>query len=122
MGTGLWNDAETLSDTRLAGGWYVTPDQAARAAFEQRFRAKYNRRPTRLAGMGYDATAMLAGMTRGGDASTATPRAIETRDGFVGVDGLFRFNRGIVQRGMAINEVGPRSGRTIETAPTRFGP
>jgi branched-chain amino acid transport system substrate-binding protein len=120
LGTGLWNDAETLADLRLAGGWYVTPDAAARAAFEQRFRAKYGRRPTRLAGMGYDATAMLAGMTRGGTASAATQRAIETSDGFVGVDGLFRFSRGVVQRGMAINEVGPRGGRTVEAAPSRF--
>jgi branched-chain amino acid transport system substrate-binding protein len=121
LGTGLWNDAETLSDSRLAGGWYVTPDSAARAAFEQRFRDKYGRRPTRLAGMGYDATAMLAGMTRGGNPTLATQRAIETRDGFVGVDGLFRFSRGVVQRGMAINEVGPRGGRVVEAAPTSFG-
>jgi branched-chain amino acid transport system substrate-binding protein len=120
LGTGLWNDADTLSDARLAGGWYVTPDAAARAAFEQRFRARYGKRPTRLAGMGYDATAMLAGMTRGGSAATATQRAIETTDGFVGVDGLFRFNRGVVQRGMAINEVGPRGGRTVEAAPVSF--
>jgi branched-chain amino acid transport system substrate-binding protein len=120
LGTGLWNDAETLADARLAGGWYVTPDAAARSAFEQRFRARYGRRPTRLAGMGYDATAMLAGMTRGGVSGTATPRAIESQDGFVGVDGLFRFSRGIVQRGMAINEVGPRGGRTVEAAPTSF--
>jgi branched-chain amino acid transport system substrate-binding protein len=70
--------------------------------------------------MGYDATAMLAGMTRGGSAATATQRAIETTDGFVGVDGLFRFNRGVVQRGMAINEVGPRGGRTVEAAPVSF--
>lgn len=120
LGTGLWNDAETLSDPRLAGGWFVTPDSAARAAFEQRFREKYGRRPTRLAGMGYDATAMLAGMTRGGIASSATQSAIETRDGFIGVDGLFRFSRGVVQRGMAVNEVGPRGGRTLEAAPTSF--
>jgi branched-chain amino acid transport system substrate-binding protein len=120
LGTGLWNDAETLADPRLAGGWFVTPDAAARAAFEQRFRARYGRRPTRLAGMGYDATAMLAGMTRGGTTTTATQRAIETSDGFVGVDGLFRFNRGVVQRGMAINEVGPRGGRTVEAAPVSF--
>lgn len=120
LGTGLWNDADTLADVRLAGGWYVTPDAAARGAFEQRFRARYGRRPTRLAGMGYDATAMLAGMTRGGIANAATPRAIEGQDGFVGVDGLFRFSRGVVQRGMAINEVGPRGGRTVEAAPTSF--
>jgi branched-chain amino acid transport system substrate-binding protein len=122
LGTGLWNDAETLTDSRLAGGWYVTPDSASRNAFEQRFRDRYGRRPTRLAGMGYDATAMLAGMTRGGNATAATQRMIETRDGFVGVDGLFRFSRGVVQRGMAVNEVGLRGGRTVDPAPTSFAP
>jgi branched-chain amino acid transport system substrate-binding protein len=120
LGTGLWNDAETLADARLAGGWFVTPDAAARSAFEQRFRARYGRRPTRLAGMSYDATALLAGLTRGGTASAATPRALEISDGFLGVDGLFRFNRGVVQRGMAINEVSQRSSRTLEPSPTRF--
>jgi branched-chain amino acid transport system substrate-binding protein len=122
LGTGLWNDAETLSDVRLAGGWYVTPDATARAAFEQRFRDRYVRRPTRLAGMGYDATALIAGLTRGGNARAASQSAIETPDGFVGVDGLFRFNQGVVQRGMAINEVDARGGRTLEAAPTRFAP
>jgi ABC-type branched-subunit amino acid transport system substrate-binding protein len=122
LGTGLWNDKETLSDVRLAGGWYVTPDAAARASFEQRFRDRYGRRPTRLAGMGYDATALIAGLTRGGNARAASQNAIETPDGFVGVDGLFRFNQGVVQRGMAINEVDARGGRTLEAAPTRFVP
>ena len=122
LGTGLWNDAETLADTRLAGGWFVTPDSASRAAFEQRFRDRYGRRPTRLAGIGYDATAMLAGMTRGGNPNGASQRTIETRDGFVGVDGLFRFNRGVVQRGMGVNEVGPRGGRTLDAAPSSFAP
>ncbi|MEN9856611.1 MAG: hypothetical protein RLZZ157_1737 [Pseudomonadota bacterium] len=120
LGTGLWNDSETIADPRLAGGWYVTPDSAARTAFEQRFSAKYGRKPTRLAGMAYDATAMLAGMTRGGNAIAASPRAIEARDGFVGVDGLFRFSRGVVQRGMAVNEVGPRGGKTVDPAPASF--
>ena len=120
LGTGLWNDADTLSDVRLSGGWYVTPDVAARAAFEARFQQTYRRRPTRLAGMGYDATAMLARMTRGGSKAGATARAIENPDGFVGVDGLFRFNRNVVQRGMSVNEVAGRAGRVVQAAPTRF--
>jgi hypothetical protein len=47
-------------------------------------------------------------------------RAIETPDGFVGVDGLFRFNRGVVERAMAINEANVRGGRVVQAAPQRF--
>lgn len=120
LGTGLWNDPATLSDARLAGGWFVTPDVQARANFETRFRSAYGRRPTRLAGMGYDATALIARMTLNGDRDAVNRRAIETPDGFVGVDGLFRFNRGVVERAMAINEASPRGARVVQAAPQTF--
>lgn len=122
LGTGLWNDADTLADSWLAGGWYVTPDVESRANFEARFRAAYGRRPTRLAGMGYDATALIARMTKGGRRDAATARQLETSQGFVGVDGLFRFRRGVVERAMAVNEAGPRGGRVVEPAPQTFAP
>jgi branched-chain amino acid transport system substrate-binding protein len=120
LGTGLWNDRDTLADPRLNGGWYVTPDIESRNAFEERFRQAYGRRPSRLAGMGYDATALLARLTKGGSTSQATNRNIEASDGFVGVDGLFRFQRGVVQRGMAVNEANPRGARVVDAAPKSF--
>jgi hypothetical protein len=122
LGTGLWNDAETLSDARMEGAWFVTPDFTARRAFEERFNATYQRRPTRLAGIGYDATAMLARMTRGGDKNGASARAIEARNGFEGVDGVFRFTGNVVERGMAVNEISARGSKTVQEAPKSFLP
>lgn len=120
LGTGLWNDPDILNDTRMIGAWFVTPDVAARSAFEQRFNQAYQRRSTRLAGMGYDATAMLASMTRKGNKSGASARAIEGQDGFIGVDGLFRFTNHVVERGMAVNEVVPRGSKVVQVAPKAF--
>jgi ABC-type branched-subunit amino acid transport system substrate-binding protein len=122
LGTGLWNDAETLSEARMEGAWFVTPDLIARRAFEARFNATYQRRATRLAGIGYDATAMLARMTRGGNKNGASARAIEARDGFEGVDGVFRFTGHVVERGMAVNEISARGSKTVQEAPKSFQP
>ena len=120
LGTGLWNDPDILNDSRMIGAWFVTPDVAARSAFEQRFSQAYQRKPTRLAGMGYDATAMLARMTREGSKSGASARAIEAQDGFIGVDGLFRFRSHVVERGMAVNEVVARGSKVVQVAPKTF--
>ena len=120
LGTGLWNEPETLNDSRMAGAWFVTQDVAARSVFEQRFNTAYQRRPTRLAGMGYDATAMLARMTRDGNRAGASARAIEAPDGFTGVDGLFRFRNHVVERGMAVHEVVNRGSKVVQPAPKTF--
>jgi ABC-type branched-subunit amino acid transport system substrate-binding protein len=120
LGTGLWNEPDTLNDSRMAGAWFVMPDVASRSAFEQRFNQAYQRRPTRLAGMGYDATAMLARMTREGNKSGASARAIEAPDGFVGVDGLFRFRNHVIERGMAVHEIVVRGSKVVQVAPRTF--
>jgi hypothetical protein len=98
----------------------VTPDLRARGTFEEHFNATYQRRSTRLAGMGYDATAMLARMTRGGKKDGASARALEAPDGFAGVDGLFRFKAHVVERGMAVNEITGRSSKVVQDAPKSF--
>jgi branched-chain amino acid transport system substrate-binding protein len=120
LGTGLWNDPATLQDSRLLGGWFVTPDLRTRTSYEDRFQDSFGRRPTRLAGMAYDATALLVRMARGGNKSPVTPSAIEADGGFFGVDGAFRFRNGVIQRSLAVNEVGPAGIRVIEPS-TGFG-
>jgi branched-chain amino acid transport system substrate-binding protein len=121
LGTGLWNDPATLQDSRLLGGWFVTPDLETRASFEARFQNSFGRRPTRLAGMAYDATALLVNLARDGQTAPVSPAAIAAATGFYGVDGAFRFQNGVVERALAVNEVGPRGLRVLEAAPAGFG-
>ena len=120
LGTSLWNDAATAAESRLLGGWFVAPDVSAKQGFEQRLVAASNRKPTRLAGFGYDAMSIIAKLAKDGEKSQISRRIIENRQGFDGVDGRFRFENGVVNRALVINEIGANGARIIDAAPKGF--
>ncbi len=120
LGTGLWEDPVTLGEPALAGGWFAGPDTAARRHFESRYRRIFGEAPGAIATVAYDATALAAALARAGAAFD--PAAIGNRGGFLGADGLFRFDEeGIAERGLAIFEVAS-GGETsiVSPAPSRF--
>lgn len=119
LGTGLWDDPATGQAPQLVGGWFAVPPPEARGAFESRFTATYGAPPPRLATLAYDATALAALIGRNGKGYTKA--AITDRNGFTGVDGIFRFNAdGRVERGLAVVEVIQGGTRTIDPAPQSF--
>ena len=120
LGTGLWAETATLDEAALAGGWFAGPDPAARRAFEARYRGVFGAPPGAIATLAYDATALAAALARSGAAFG--PKAIGNSGGFLGADGLFRFDAdGIAERGLAVFEVAG-GGRTVvvSPAPARF--
>ena len=120
LGTGLWEDPVTLGEPALAGGWFAGPDPAARQSFEDRYGLVFGEAPGAIATLAYDATALVAALTRAG--ASFEPQAIGNRGGFLGADGLFRFDdQGIAERGLAIFEVasGGKT-RVVSPAPARF--
>ena len=121
MGTSAWiGDAQR--EPTLAGGWYVSPDPSARTDFEARYASVFNTQPTRLASLGYDAVALATLLSRNGGANGFTASALQTREGFAGSDGLFRFRSdGAIERGLAIMEVRANEVGVLEAAPRRFG-
>ena len=76
--------------------------------------------PGAIATVAYDATALAAALARAG--ATFEPEAIGNRGGFLGADGLFRFDdEGIAERGLAIFEVASGGEtRIVSPAPARF--
>ena len=76
--------------------------------------------PGAIATLAYDATALAAALARAGASFNA--QAVGNRGGFLGADGLFRFDdEGIAERGLAVFEV--RSGgktSVVSPAPARF--
>ena len=120
LGTGLWEDPVTLGEPALAGGWFAGPDTAARRHFESRYRRIFGEAPGAIATVAYDATALAAALARAGAAFE--PEAIGNRGGFLGADGLFRFDEeGIAERGLAIFEVASGGAtRIVSPAPSRF--
>ena len=121
LGTGLWNDEDLLREPALHGGWFAGPDRASHERFEQSYEAAYGSRASNIASLGYDALALAAHL-EGGELGFSR-EAIENSEGFLGIDGLFRFSSsGVIERGLAIYEVQSRGFREIEPAPLTFDP
>lgn len=119
VGTGLWHDREAAREPALSNGWFAGPDPQARSRFEAAFEAVHSAQPTRLAGLGYDAASLAALMAAEG--AEFTRRALEDPDGFLGVDGLFRFREdGTIERGLAVYAVRNDGFFVLEPAPARF--
>ena len=121
LGTGLWNDEALLREPALHGGWFAGPDRTSHARFEQSYQDAYGSEASNIASLGYDAVALAAHLD-GGELGFSRA-AIEDPEGFLGVDGLFRFARsGVIERGLAIYEVRSGGFREIEPAPQSFDP
>lgn len=121
LGSGLWDDPATVGEPALVGGWFAASPPDARAQFEAKFRTTYGHAPPRLASLSFDAAALAAVLAKNGGADPFTTDAILNPRGFAGVDGLFRFTPdGLVQRGLAVIEVGPQGNTVVSPAPSSF--
>jgi len=120
LGSALWDDPELTAERSLDGAWYAAPADDSWADFAQRYRAAYAADPPKLAGLAYDAVTMAAALAKTGDFS---PQALARPDGFSGVNGVFRFGAdGLVQRNLAIYELGPNGATVKDPAAKSFGP
>ena len=109
LGTGRWNDASVWREPTLIGGIFAAPDPKNLEQFSALYERIYRAEPSNLAALGYDAGAMAAALAsvegRNGFAG------LTTRDGFQGVNGIFRFSsNGEVERSLSVLEIDPRQG------------
>ena len=118
LGTGLWDNPETLSEPTLVGGWYVGPSPDARAGFVGRFEQAYGYTPQRIASLAYDATALAAALSRGQGSVTFDAESLASPRGFFGTGGIFRFSpEGLPERGLAVLEISGRDEVRIVSPP-----
>ncbi|GAK34798.1 putative protein [alpha proteobacterium Q-1] len=122
LGTGLWDEPSLVREPPLRGAWFPAPEPSVPRAFLARFEQAYGRPAPRLATLGYDGMALLATLARNPVQSERfEAAAFEDRAGFSGLDGAFRFGSdGIVERNLAILEIGARDFRIIDPAPVDF--
>ncbi len=121
LGTGLWDDPAVARIPGIAGAWFAAPAPQARADFERRFEGLYHHRPARLATLAYDATALAAVLARQSPDTSFGAASLTKPSGFAGVDGIFRLRAdGLVERGLAVIEIGPAGPRVIDQAPSSF--
>ena len=124
LGSGRWNDAAAFSSAALAGGWFPGADAGGIDGFRSRYRQSFaNADPGPLAVLGYEAVFLAAGLVRSAGARPFRDDLLLSRNGFLGVTGLFRFRTdGTSERGLAVFEIGSGSARTISPAPKQFAP
>jgi branched-chain amino acid transport system substrate-binding protein len=121
LGTGLWNDARALSVPALQGAWFSAPENAGFNAFAQRYRAKFNSDPTRLATLAYDATTLAIALARTQGGSRYSESVLTNPSGFNGADGVFRFRAdGLNERGLSVLQIGSGTTTVISPAPRSF--
>src|ERR1700730_8898287 len=118
LGTGVWNDARVLKLPQLQGAWFSAPDNSGFNAFAERYRAKFNSEPARLATLAYDAATLAAALARSGGPDPFNPAALTNVSGFNGADGVFRFRAdGTNERGLAVMEIAGDRAKITSTAP-----
>ncbi|MEP3278622.1 MAG: penicillin-binding protein activator [Stappiaceae bacterium] len=121
LGSGQWDNKSILGNAALSGGWYPSPDQEGFKQFASRYRAAYGSEPPRNATLAYDATILAAGLVRSAGPQRFSQQVLTSRDGFLGIDGVFRFRPdGLIERGLAVYEVTGSGSRVISPAPRSF--
>ncbi len=120
LGTGLWADDPSLWQIpALAGGWYATPLPDNFNNFAARFQATYNYKPPRIATLAYDSVALAATIAHNanGAPNPFTREVLLQPNGFIGIDGGFRFlASGLSERNLAIMAIGA-NGLTVVDPP-----
>ena len=76
----------------MQGGWFAAPDNRGFEAFAERYRARFNTDPIRLATLSYDAVTLAAALARMQGAQGFSEAMLTNPAGFAGADGVFRFN------------------------------
>jgi hypothetical protein len=127
LGTAQWAGMDLADDPSLRGAWYPAPPPDSLSGFEQRYRRVHGSAPPDIAGLAYDATALAGLMARRAVREGTPPFRVFTakrltqRNGFAGVNGLFRLNPdGLVERRYAVIEVTGTGHEVIEAAPSSF--
>ena len=125
VGSAQWDDISTLTDSKLVGAWFSAPEHERFHTFEQSYFQTFNKFPPRITSIVYDSVAVVADLAekKGTKLEIAdfTAYSVWPKNGFSGIDGLFRFlPNGLIQRNLAMLQVQRDHFQTIEKPVEKF--
>lgn len=123
LGTDRWNVETSLtSNAAMRGAWYASVPDGNYVKFAAGYRARFGAAPLRISSLGYDSVLLVARVAQNWKVGTAFPVArLTDAEGFVGVDGAFRFfANGQSERMLEVREVQAGKYATIDIAPQSF--
>lgn len=123
LGTELWSgESSLIRAPGLRGAWFSAVSDGRFKRFVDSFEARFGSQPSRIATLGYDAVLLTLNVARDWKPGRDFPvDRLRGEDGFLGLDGAFRFQRdGVVERMMEVREVRNGEVVVIDSAPARF--
>ena len=124
LGTELWASDKGLGATpALRGAWYAAAPDERFSQLATRYRGHFGAMPFRLSSLGYDAVLLAVRSGRSWPIGARFPaRVLTDKDGFAGVDGIFRFDRhGVAQRALEVRQVTATGTSVVSPAVKEFG-
>lgn len=124
LGTELWSGESILTRSKaIEGAVFSAVSDNRYRRFADSYEARFGKKPYRIATLGYDAVLLTLRVARDWRVGSNFPKSkLFDPDGFLGVDGAFRFRRdGVVERAFEVREVRPGSVVVVDAAPSKFG-
>ncbi|RVQ69102.1 penicillin-binding protein activator [Croceicoccus ponticola] len=122
IGTELWSGDEQIAQSAsLRGAWFSALSDGRFKRYSDSYKTRFGASPYRISTLGYDAvllTIKIARDWRVGDRFPTTPLA--DAGGFIGLDGAFRFDKGVVERAFEVREVTSTGVKVLAPAPAKF--
>jgi branched-chain amino acid transport system substrate-binding protein len=122
LGTELWSGEAALTKApALRGAWFSAVSDSRFRQFSDSYRSRHGSAPHRIATLGYDAVLLTLRIARDWRPGTNLPTGqLTDRGGFVGLDGPFRFDRGVIERSFEVREVRAGGVTVVSPAPSKF--
>ena len=123
LGTDLWNIDGTLAGSSpMYGAWFASVSDTLYTQYATKYRARFGKAPLRLSSLGYDSVLLVARVARDWRPGTRFPIGqLADPQGFIGVDGAFRFNpNGMTDRMLEVQEIQAGKFVTVSAAPSQF--
>ena len=123
MGTDLWSGEAGITTSRaLDGAWFAALSDGRFRRFFDSYRTRFGEAPPRVATLGYDAVLLVLNVAQDWRPGREFPTGdLSSDDGFIGLDGAFRFDRnGIGYRMLEVRRVSAGEVEVVSPAPAQF--
>ena len=123
LGTELWSGELVLSkNPALRGAWFPAISDTRFARFAESYRTRFGVAPYRISTFGYDSVLLAVRIARDWRYGAPFPVArLADRDGFLGLDGPFRFApSGLGERALEVREARAGGITIVSPAPDKF--
>ncbi|MCZ8017304.1 penicillin-binding protein activator [Novosphingobium sp.] len=124
LGPELWSGEQVVGTTpALRGAWFSAIADTRFKTFADSYQSRFGARPYRVATQGYDSVLLAIRIARDWRPGTPFPTArLIDPDGFLGLDGPFRFApNGVIERALEVREARTGGVAVVSPAPDKFG-